>query len=92
MQDATSQGLQQNFNQAMLSTTPQDHPIFLGIDFDLWHDYELTLQERMRHPTTCHAEMMGDIMYLHQALKQEDSAEFVKAVVKEVNDHTEQNH
>ncbi len=31
-------------------------------------------------------------MYLHQALKQDDSAEFIKAVVKEVNDHTTQKH
>ncbi len=31
-------------------------------------------------------------MHLHQALKQDDSAEFIKVVVKEVNDHTEQKH
>jgi len=92
MQDATAQGLIQNFNQAMLSTAPRDQPILLGNDFDVRHDYELAIQERMRHPIAFHAEMMGDIMYLHQALKQDDSAEFIKAVVKEVNDHTTQKH
>eukprot|EP00970_Alexandrium_tamarense_P016063 scaffold6008_cov76-Alexandrium_tamarense.AAC.1 len=35
---------------------------------------------------------MGDIMYFHQAMKQPDSEEFVKAVVKEVNGHIENNH
>ena len=46
----------------------------------------------MRHPIAFHAEMMGDIMYFHQALKQEDSPEFIKAIVKEINGHVEQNH
>ncbi len=32
------------------------------------------------------------IIYLHQALKKDDSAEFIKAVVKEVNDYMEQIH
>ena len=29
-----------------------------------------------------HAKMMGDIMYLYQALKQYDPSEFIKAVIK----------
>ena len=56
------------------------------------HDKHLGLQERMRHPIAFHAEMMGDIMYFHQAMQQPDASEFVKAVVKEVNGHTKQNH
>ena len=48
---------------------------------DLFHDAHLDLQERMQNPVSFHAEMMGDIMYLHQALKQQDSAQFVEAVV-----------
>jgi len=58
-------------------------------DEDEFHDWHLELQERMSHPIAFHAEMMGDIMYLHQALRQPDAAEFVKAVVKEVNGHVE---
>jgi hypothetical protein len=37
--------------------------------------------------TPFHAEMMGNIMYLQQALRQHDAKEFVQAVVKEVNGH-----
>jgi hypothetical protein len=46
------------------------------------HDY----QDCMRHPIAFLAEMMGDIMYLHQALQQPDAKEFMEAVIKEVND------
>ena len=56
---------------------------------DLFHDSHLELQERMRNPIAFHAEMMGDIMYLHQALRQPDAKEFVTAVVKEINGHVE---
>ena len=58
-------------------------------DDDAFHDWHLDLQERMTDPVAFHAEMMGDIMYLHQALRQTDASEFVKAVVKEVNGHVE---
>jgi hypothetical protein len=56
---------------------------------DTFHDWHLDLQERMSNPIAFNAEMMGDIMYLHQALKQPDAAEFVKAVIKEINGHIE---
>ncbi len=51
----------------------------------IFHDSHLELQERMRNPIAFHAEMMGDIMYLNQALQQSDAKEFVQAVIKEVN-------
>jgi len=57
------------------------------IDEDLFHNAHLELQERMRKPLAFHAKMMGDIMYLQQALRQPDVKEFVHAVVKEVNGH-----
>jgi hypothetical protein len=43
----------------------------------------------MRNPIAFHAEMMGDIMYLQQALKQPDAKEFVQAVIKEVSGHVD---
>ncbi len=92
MQDAKAQSLLWNVNQAMLSKVPCDQPIFLGNNFEVKHEYDLVMQECMQHPIAFHAEMMGEIMYFHQALKQDDSAEFIKAVVKEVNDHAEQKH
>jgi hypothetical protein len=60
-------------------------------DEDLFHDTHLQLQELMRIPIVFHAEMMGDIMYLQQALKQPDAKEFVQAVIKEVNGHVDSN-
>jgi hypothetical protein len=35
---------------------------------DLQHEEHLSLQDCMSHPIAFHAEMMGDIMYLNQAL------------------------
>ena len=60
-------------------------------DEDLFHDAHLQLQERMRNPIAFHAKMMGDIMYLQQALRQSDAKEFVQAVIKEVNGHVDSN-
>jgi len=45
----------------------------------------------MRHPIAFHAEMMGHIMYFHQAMQQPNAGEFVKAVIKEINGHIEHN-
>ncbi len=56
-------------------------------DEDLFHNGHLQLQDQMRNPIAFHAGMMGEIMYLHQALKQPDAKEFVQAVIKEVNRH-----
>jgi hypothetical protein len=61
------------------------------IDEDLFHDFHLQLQEQMRNPNTFQVEMMGDIMYLQQALRQPDAKEFVQAVIKEVNGHVDCN-
>jgi hypothetical protein len=60
-------------------------------DEDLFQDTHLQVQESMRNPIAFHAEMMGDIMYLQQALKQPDAKEFVQAVIKEVNRHVDSN-
>ena len=59
---------------------------------DLFHDQYLALQERMRNPVAFHANMMGDIMYYHQALQQSDAKQFADAVIKEVNGHVNNNH
>ena len=46
----------------------------------------------MSHPIAFHAEMMGDIMYLNQALCQPDADKFVEAVITEINGHVDNNH
>jgi hypothetical protein len=61
-------------------------------DYDRLHDSHLNLQDCMRHPIAFVAEMMGDVMYLHQALRQPDSREFMEAVIKEVNGHVDNDH
>ncbi len=62
------------------------------------HDYKrlpnshLDLQECMSQPITFLAEMMGGIMYLHQALCQPDAQEFMEAIIKEINGHIASDH
>ncbi len=59
---------------------------------DLFNDQHLKLQECMRNPIAFHAKMMGDVMYFQQALQQPDAEHFIKAVIKEVNGHIDNNH
>ena len=59
---------------------------------DMLHDEQLMQQERMRHPVAFHTEMLGDEMYYHQAIKQPDAANFIKALIKEVNSHLDKRH
>ncbi len=60
--------------------------------YDRLHYSHLDLQDCMLHPIVFLAEMMGDVMYLHQALRQPDSKEFIEAVIKEVNGHVDNDH
>ena len=76
-----------HYMQALQAVTVEEAEFQYALD----HDFHLGLQDRMRHPIAFHAEMMGDIMYFHQAMQQDDADEFVKAVVKEVNGHIEHN-
>jgi hypothetical protein len=41
----------------------------------------------MRHPIAFLAEMMGDVMHLHQALWQPNACQFIGSVIKEINHH-----
>ena len=58
----------------------------------------MMMKQDMRQNSNCkaghaiHAEMMGDIMNFHHALKQLDASIFVQAVVKEVNGHVNNKH
>jgi hypothetical protein len=77
MAESVTQGMHHMAHQSTLNDTNED----------LFHDAHLELQERMRNPIAFHAEMMGDILYLQQALRQSDAKEFMQAVIKEVNGH-----
>ncbi len=79
MAESVAQGMHHMAHQSTIDETKED----------LFHDAHLELQERMRNPIVFHAEMMGHILYLQQALRQHDAKEFVQAVVKEVNGHVD---
>jgi hypothetical protein len=79
MAESVAQGLHHMAHQSTFEET----------DKDLFHDAHLELQERMQSPITFHAEMMGDIMYLQQVLRQPDGKEIVQAVVKEITGHVD---
>jgi hypothetical protein len=79
MAESVAQGMHHMANQSTLSETNED----------LFHDTHFELQERMQTPIAFHAEMMGDILYLQQALRQPDAKEFVQTVIKEVNRHVD---
>jgi hypothetical protein len=76
-------------SQRMVKSVAQDLHHMADQSKDLFHNAHLELQERMQNPIVFHAEMMGDIMYLQQVLRQHDAKEFVQAVVKEVNRHVD---
>jgi hypothetical protein len=59
MAESVTQGMHHMAHQSTLSETNED----------LFHDAHLELQERMQNPIAFHAEMMGDILKLQQAIK-----------------------
>jgi hypothetical protein len=79
MIESVAQGMHHLAHQSTLNQTDED-PL---------HDADLEFQEQMRNPIAFHAEMMGDILYLQQALRQPNVKEFVQAVIKEVNGHVD---
>ncbi len=86
IQDANSQGSLIIFNKAMYVTALCDQSIFFGNDFDVPCQNVCTILLPSMF------EMLEGIIYLHQALKQDNSEEFIMDAVKEVNDHIEQKH
>ena len=56
-------------------------------NYDRAHNLHLSLQDWMRYPIAFLAEMMGDVMHLHQALWQPNACQFIGSVIKEINHH-----
>ena len=67
MAESIAQGLHRVAHESTMGETVED----------LFHDAHLELQERMRNPIAFHTEMMGDIVYIQQAIRQSDVKEFV---------------
>jgi hypothetical protein len=55
--------------------------------YDVMHEDEYQIQDEMTDPIAFLAKTDKDTMYFHQAMKAPDRDEFVKATVKEMNDH-----
>ena len=62
-------------------------------DTDVYHGMEeYEIQRKMADPIAFAASSDPDIMYLHEAMKQPDKKQFVKAMIDEVTTHTERGH
>jgi hypothetical protein len=82
-------------NQRAFQATNQNLPPAEGNDYDndFYHGTEEhEIQRQMNDPIAFAASSDPDIMYLHEAMKQPDKKEFVKAMVDEVTTHTERGH
>jgi hypothetical protein len=55
--------------------------------YDAMHEDEYRIQDEMTDPVSFLAKTDEDAMYFHQAMKVMYPDEFVKAIVKEMNDH-----
>ena len=53
--------------------------------YETQNNMDLDIQYRMSNPMEFLDETQGEMMYFHQSMDQEDSGDFVEAVVKEVN-------
>ena len=60
--------------------------------YDVLHEEDFELQDRMNDPIAFKASSDPDTMYYHEAMSAPDRKEFLKAIIKEVNDHIDNNH
>jgi len=60
--------------------------------YEAMHEDDYRLQDEMTDPFAFLASSSPDTMYYDQAIRQPDREEFIKAIVKEVNDHIERKH
>ena len=67
-----------------------------GISFSSYyesmHEDDYKIQDEMDDPIAFIGKTDKDTMYFNQAMKQPDREQFVNAVIKEINDHTERKH
>ena len=63
-----------------------------NVSWNVFHDDSLEFQEEMEDPVGFAASSNPDIMYLDQAMKAPDSAEFKKALDDEIDSHSDNEH
>jgi hypothetical protein len=77
--------------QRMLESIEQEN-IALAFQLDETMERELQLQDDMMDPIAFAASADPDNMYLHEAMKAPDKRQFMKAMVKEVSSHQDNDH
>ena len=60
--------------------------------YDVLHEEDFTLQDEMSDPIAFKASSDPDTMFYHEAISAPDRKQFMQAIVKEVNDHIENEH
>jgi hypothetical protein len=61
--------------------------------YEVLHEDDYKLQDEMSDPIAFLARTSDpDTMYFHQAIRQPDREEFIKAIIKEINDHIKHKH
>eukprot|EP00957_Ditylum_brightwellii_P108961 8312012-Ditylum_brightwellii.AAC.1 len=60
--------------------------------YDTLHENEYVQQDEMQQPLALLSQSDPNTMQYHQAMKQPDLAQFIKANVREVNTHTKKRH
>jgi hypothetical protein len=60
--------------------------------YEAMHEDDYSLQNETMNPIVFVSHANKDTMYFHEAMQAPDADEFIKAVVKEVNDHIERKH
>ena len=65
---------------------------FSSTYYDIMHEFDYSIQQESDDPIAFLVKTDADTMYLHQALKEPDRDQFVRAVIREVNDHIVRKH
>jgi hypothetical protein len=61
--------------------------------YEVLHEDDYKLQDDMNDPIAFLSRTSDpDMMYFHEAIRQPDREDFIKAIIKEVNDHIKRKH
>lgn len=66
--------------------------VSLVVEWEVYHDESYEIQRQMEQPMAFAATSNPDVMYLDQAMKEADSADFQRAMIKEVASHADNGH
>ena len=87
-----TQALQDGIDQGLRITSFKSTVEDVDDYYHALHEDDFELQDKMRDPIAFKANSDPDTMYYHQAIRAPDRKEFLKAIIKEINDHIDGNH